>query len=154
MKKIAIIGAGISGLFFANLIEKNKYYSYKIFERKVQTRHGQGRRKPSVGRQLHVGHAADSAVDPSLLDAVLAHDGGSEGNDDDENDDFTKEDIDLLASVINTRIDNQLQQRDSQLLEMKRSMTKFMKTVSMLSKATEVAVGLITLRIPPDNCSG
>ena len=34
MKKIAIIGAGISGLFFANLIEKNKYYSYKIFERK------------------------------------------------------------------------------------------------------------------------
>ena len=34
MKKIAIIGAGISGLFFANLIEKNKCYSYKIFERK------------------------------------------------------------------------------------------------------------------------
>ena len=34
MKKIAIVGAGISGLFFANLIEKNKYYSYKIFERK------------------------------------------------------------------------------------------------------------------------
>ena len=34
MKKIAIIGAGISGLFFANLIKKNKYYSYKIFERK------------------------------------------------------------------------------------------------------------------------
>ena len=34
MKKIAIIGAGISGLFFANLIEKSKHYSYKIFERK------------------------------------------------------------------------------------------------------------------------
>ena len=34
MKKIAIIGAGISGLFFANLIEKNKSYSYKIFEQK------------------------------------------------------------------------------------------------------------------------
>ena len=34
MKKIAIIGAGISGLFFANLMEKNKSYSYKIFERK------------------------------------------------------------------------------------------------------------------------
>jgi hypothetical protein len=59
---------------------------------------------------------------------------------DDENDDFTKEDIDLLASVINTRIESQLQQRDSQLLDMKRSMTKFMKTVSMLSKATEVAI--------------
>ncbi len=34
MKKIAIIGAGISGLFFANLVEKNKSFSYKIFERK------------------------------------------------------------------------------------------------------------------------
>ena len=34
MKKIAIIGAGISGLFFANLIEKNKSYTYKIFEQK------------------------------------------------------------------------------------------------------------------------
>ena len=34
MKNIAIIGAGISGLFLANLLEKNKYFSYKIFERK------------------------------------------------------------------------------------------------------------------------
>jgi len=34
MKKIAIIGAGISGLFFANLVEKNKSFSYQIFERK------------------------------------------------------------------------------------------------------------------------
>ena len=34
MKKIAIIGAGISGLFFANLLEENKSISYKIFERK------------------------------------------------------------------------------------------------------------------------
>ena len=34
MKKIAIIGAGISGLFLANLLEKDKYYSYKIFEKK------------------------------------------------------------------------------------------------------------------------
>ena len=34
MKKIAIIGAGISGLFFANLLEKDKSYSYKIFEKK------------------------------------------------------------------------------------------------------------------------
>ena len=33
MKKIAIIGAGISGLFFANLLERNKSYTYKIFER-------------------------------------------------------------------------------------------------------------------------
>ena len=32
MKKIAIIGAGISGLFFANLLEENKSISYKIFE--------------------------------------------------------------------------------------------------------------------------
>ena len=34
MKKIAIIGAGISGLFLANLLEKNKSYSYKILEKK------------------------------------------------------------------------------------------------------------------------
>ena len=34
MKKIAIIGAGISGLFFANMIEKNKSFSYRIFEMK------------------------------------------------------------------------------------------------------------------------
>tara|TARA_B100000686_G_scaffold29588_1_gene30046 strand:+ start:39 stop:1172 length:1134 start_codon:yes stop_codon:yes gene_type:complete len=33
MKKIAILGAGISGLFFANLLEKDKSFSYKIFEK-------------------------------------------------------------------------------------------------------------------------
>ena len=35
MKKIAIVGAGISGLFLANLLEKNKSFSYKIFEKKT-----------------------------------------------------------------------------------------------------------------------
>ena len=35
MKKIAIIGAGISGLFLANLLEKDNSYSYKIFEKKT-----------------------------------------------------------------------------------------------------------------------
>ena len=34
MKNIAIIGAGISGLFLANLLEKNKSFSYKIYEKK------------------------------------------------------------------------------------------------------------------------
>ena len=34
MKKIAIIGSGISGLFIANLLEQDKSYSYKIFEKK------------------------------------------------------------------------------------------------------------------------
>ena len=34
MKKIIIVGAGISGLFLANLLEKNKNYQYKIFEKK------------------------------------------------------------------------------------------------------------------------
>ena len=34
MKKVAIVGAGISGLFFGNLLEKDKSYSYKIFEKK------------------------------------------------------------------------------------------------------------------------
>ena len=35
MKNIAIIGAGISGLFLANLLEQDKSYSYKIFEKKA-----------------------------------------------------------------------------------------------------------------------
>ncbi len=35
MKKIAIIGAGISGLFLANLLEKDKSFTYKIFEKKT-----------------------------------------------------------------------------------------------------------------------
>ena len=35
MKKIAIIGAGISGLFLANLLEQDKSYSYIIFEKKT-----------------------------------------------------------------------------------------------------------------------
>jgi len=33
MKKIAIIGGGISGLYFANIIQKNQNYKYKIFEK-------------------------------------------------------------------------------------------------------------------------
>ena len=36
MKKIAIIGAGISGLYFANLLEKEKYFEYKIFEKRAK----------------------------------------------------------------------------------------------------------------------
>ena len=34
MKKIAIIGGGISGLYFANLLQKNQNYQYKVFEKK------------------------------------------------------------------------------------------------------------------------
>jgi len=34
MKKIAIIGGGISGLYFANLLQKNQHYQYKVFEKK------------------------------------------------------------------------------------------------------------------------
>ena len=34
MKKIAIIGCGISGLYFANLLQKNLEYNYTIFEKK------------------------------------------------------------------------------------------------------------------------
>ena len=33
MKKIAIIGAGISGLFFANLLKNNSNYDFTIFEK-------------------------------------------------------------------------------------------------------------------------
>ena len=32
-KKIAIIGGGISGLYFANLLQKNQNYQYKVFEK-------------------------------------------------------------------------------------------------------------------------
>jgi 2-polyprenyl-6-methoxyphenol hydroxylase and related FAD-dependent oxidoreductases len=35
MKKIAIIGAGISGLFFANLLKNNSEYDFVIFEKKT-----------------------------------------------------------------------------------------------------------------------
>ncbi len=34
MKKIAIIGCGISGLYFANLLENKKLYNYTIYEKK------------------------------------------------------------------------------------------------------------------------
>ena len=34
MKKIAIIGAGISGLFIANLFKKNPNYQVTIYEKK------------------------------------------------------------------------------------------------------------------------
>ena len=33
MKKIAIIGCGISGLYFANLLKDEKLYDYTIFEK-------------------------------------------------------------------------------------------------------------------------
>ena len=36
MKKIAIIGAGISGLFIANLFKKNPNYQVTIYEKKTQ----------------------------------------------------------------------------------------------------------------------
>ena len=34
MKKVAIIGCGISGLYFANLLQKNLEYDYTIFEKR------------------------------------------------------------------------------------------------------------------------
>ena len=34
MKKIAIIGCGISGLYFANQLQKTKIYDYTIYEKK------------------------------------------------------------------------------------------------------------------------
>ena len=35
MKKIAIIGGGISGLYFANLLQNNRKYQFKVFEKKA-----------------------------------------------------------------------------------------------------------------------
>ena len=42
MKKIAIIGAGISGLFFANLFKENQNYKITIFEKKNSIELGEG----------------------------------------------------------------------------------------------------------------
>jgi len=42
MKKIAIIGAGISGLFFANLFNENQNYKITIFEKKKSIELGEG----------------------------------------------------------------------------------------------------------------
>ena len=44
MKKIAIIGAGISGLFFANLLKNSSDYDFTIFEKKksIETEDGYG----------------------------------------------------------------------------------------------------------------
>tara|TARA_B100001769_G_scaffold260602_1_gene241352 strand:- start:55 stop:1191 length:1137 start_codon:yes stop_codon:yes gene_type:complete len=36
MKKIAIIGGGISGLYLANLLEKEKNFEYKIYEKRTK----------------------------------------------------------------------------------------------------------------------
>ena len=44
MKKIAIIGAGISGLFFANLLNDNRDCDFTIFEKRstIETNDGYG----------------------------------------------------------------------------------------------------------------
>jgi len=42
MKKIAIVGAGISGLYLANLLEKDNSFFYKIFEKKGSLDLGDG----------------------------------------------------------------------------------------------------------------
>tara|TARA_Y100000590_G_scaffold922_1_gene1128 strand:+ start:5514 stop:6647 length:1134 start_codon:yes stop_codon:yes gene_type:complete len=42
MKKIAIIGAGISGLYIANLLEKEKNFEYKIFEKRTKLNLAEG----------------------------------------------------------------------------------------------------------------
>ena len=36
MKKVAIIGCGISGLYFANLLQSKKIYDYVIYEKKSE----------------------------------------------------------------------------------------------------------------------
>ena len=41
MKKIVIIGAGISGLYLANLLEKDSNYDYKIFEKSSKVAQGE-----------------------------------------------------------------------------------------------------------------
>ena len=42
MKKILIVGAGISGLYLASLLEKDGRYNYKIFEKKPEINFSEG----------------------------------------------------------------------------------------------------------------
>ena len=50
MKKIAIIGAGISGLYIANLFKDHKDYQVTIYEKKEFNRNGGGLRNSVVGK--------------------------------------------------------------------------------------------------------
>mgnify|MGYP000692844133 CR=1 FL=1 len=52
-KKIAIIGAGISGLIFANLLMKNYKYDFTIYEKNFSLNLGEG-----YGVQLSVNSAS------------------------------------------------------------------------------------------------
>ena len=42
MKKILIVGAGISGLYLASLLEKDGRYNYKIYEKKPEIDFSEG----------------------------------------------------------------------------------------------------------------
>ena len=54
MKKIAIIGAGISGLFIANLFKKNSNYQISIYEKNNSINLDEG-----YGCLLYTSDAAD-----------------------------------------------------------------------------------------------
>jgi hypothetical protein len=58
-------------------------------------------------------------------------------NQDIENLDISAEDMELLAEVIDIRLEQQMRERDAELLEMQASMNKFMTTVKKLSVASE-----------------
>jgi len=62
MKKIGIIGAGISGLYLANLLEKNKNYDYKIFEKRTKFNIDDG-----YGIQLSVNSIKLSNMDMKII---------------------------------------------------------------------------------------
>ena len=42
MKKVAIVGCGISGLYFANLLQNNQNYEYVIFEKRSEIELNEG----------------------------------------------------------------------------------------------------------------
>ena len=54
MKKVAIIGAGISGLFIANLFKKNPNYQIIIYEKNnsIEMKEGYRRQIPSNSNDL------------------------------------------------------------------------------------------------------
>ena len=42
MKKVAIVGCGISGLYFANLLQNNQNYEYVIYEKRSEIELNEG----------------------------------------------------------------------------------------------------------------
>ena len=54
MKKIAIIGAGISGLFIANLFKKNSNYQITVYEKSLSINLDEGYGQLSQDKKIEI----------------------------------------------------------------------------------------------------